>query len=61
MDANPIPLYLQKYIDCETEKEELLQFIHLVASPKRPDGTYNLCREALEQRAKELLNRLNEK
>lgn len=30
-------------------------FIELVATPKRPDGTYNYCREALEQKAKELL------
>lgn len=31
------------------------EFIELVAKPKRPDGTYNYCREALEQKAKELL------
>lgn len=31
------------------------EFIELVATPKRPDGTYNYCREALEQKAKELL------
>jgi hypothetical protein len=30
-------------------------FINLAATPKRPDGTYNYSREALEQKAKELL------
>lgn len=55
MNANPTPLYLQKYIECEDQQTKLLEFVHLVASPKRPDGTYNHCREALEQRANELL------
>ena len=30
-------------------------FIELVSNGKRPDGTYNYCREALEKLAKELL------
>ena len=36
---------------------ELIQFVRLAASPKRVDGTYNYCREALEAKAKELLKR----
>lgn len=34
---------------------KMREFIELVATPKRPDGAYNYCREALEQKAKELL------
>lgn len=34
---------------------EFENFVRLVANGKRSDGTYNLCREALEQKAKELL------
>ena len=34
---------------------EFEEFIRLIATPKRPDGTYNYCREALEKKAKELL------
>jgi hypothetical protein len=29
--------------------------LELIATPKRPDGTYNRCREACEQIAKEAL------
>jgi hypothetical protein len=29
--------------------------LHTIATPKRPDGTYNMCREACEQIAKEAL------
>lgn len=39
--------------------EKLLEFIRLVAADKRPDGTYNRCREALEISAKELLKSLD--
>lgn len=35
--------------------DKLRGFVELAASPRRPDGTYNYCREALEQKAKELL------
>jgi hypothetical protein len=54
--------YFQKYLDqlMKTNEltisvEELLAFVELAARPKRPDGTYNYCREALEQKAKEIL------
>lgn len=34
---------------------EALQFVQLAATPKRADGTYNYCREALEQKANEIV------
>lgn len=34
---------------------ELEIALQTIATPKRPDGTYNLCREACEQLAKEAL------
>lgn len=34
---------------------KLEEALRAIASPKRPDGTYNLCREACEQIAKEAL------
>jgi hypothetical protein len=37
---------------------DLLQFVELVATPKRPDGTYNYCREALELKAIEVLRNI---
>lgn len=37
---------------------ELLQFVELVATPMRPDGTFNYCREALQKRAVETLNKI---
>ena len=40
---------------------DLLQFVELVATPKRNDGTYNYCREVLEKRAKEVLESIRNK
>jgi hypothetical protein len=40
---------------------KLQTFVQLVATGKRPDGTYNYCREALEKKAKALLKELDEK
>lgn len=37
---------------------DLLQFVELVATPIRPDGTYNYCREALEKKAVEVLAKI---
>jgi len=37
---------------------DLLQFVELVATPARPDGTFNYCREALQQRAVETLAKI---
>ena len=41
----------------EDDRNELLNFVQLVATGMRPDGTYNYCREALEQKAKEILKK----
>jgi hypothetical protein len=43
----------------ESERNELLAFVRLVACGKRPDGTYNRCREALEIEAKKLIEKLD--
>ena len=40
---------------------DLLQFVELVATPKRRDGTYNCCREALEIKAKQVLEEIRKK
>jgi hypothetical protein len=37
---------------------DLVQFVELVATPKRPDGTFNYCREALQKRAIETLKKI---
>lgn len=36
---------------------DLEEALQMIATPKRPDGTYNLCREACEQLARETLNK----
>ena len=42
------------------EHEKLRSFVELVSNGKRPDGTYNYCREALEKKAKDLLEELKQ-
>jgi hypothetical protein len=42
------------------EYEKLRSFVALVANGKRPDGTYNYCREALEKKAKDLFEELKQ-
>jgi hypothetical protein len=42
------------------EYEKLRSFVELVANGKRPDGTYNYYREALEKKAKDLLEELKQ-
>jgi len=37
---------------------QLYSFVELVSNGPRPDGTYNYCREALQKKAKELLEEL---
>lgn len=59
MNANPPEYYLEKYIQSESQKEELMAFVRLVATGKRSDGTYNYCREALEQQANKLLQKID--
>ena len=36
----------------------LLDFVYLAAANVRSDGTYNNCREALEQKAKQVLDKI---
>jgi hypothetical protein len=55
MDVNSREYFYEKWIDERLRVQELENFINLVATGKRSDGTYNYCREALEQKAKELL------
>jgi hypothetical protein len=40
----------------KAEVERLRAALELIATPRRPDGTYNRCREACETLAKEALN-----
>jgi hypothetical protein len=49
---------LEIYHMLETMK--LREFVALVSNGKRPDGTYNYCREALEKKAQQLLQELKE-
>ena len=42
------------------EHEKLRSFVELAATGKRPDGTYNYCREALEKKAQQLLEELKQ-
>jgi hypothetical protein len=42
------------------EYEKLRNFVELVSNGKRPDGSYNYCREALEKKAQQLLQELQE-
>lgn len=50
---------MDENLETKIDLQELLSFVRLVATPKRSDGTYNYCREALEEQAKELLEKLN--
>jgi hypothetical protein len=58
MDTNFKSYFYEKWVNEHLRVLELENFIHLVANGKRSDGTYNYCREALEQRAKELLKQI---
>ena len=42
------------------EYGKLRSFVELAATGKRPDGTYNYCREALEKKAQQLLKELKQ-
>lgn len=39
----------------QSKQVEALAFVQLASTPKRADGTYNYCREALEQKANQIL------
>ena len=43
-----------------TEATKLREFVELASNGKRPDGTYNYCCEALEKKAKDLLQELKQ-
>lgn len=55
MEGNPKEYFYEKWIDERLRVQELEDFVRLVANGEQSDGIYNLCREALEQQAKELL------
>ena len=55
MKMNSKECFYEKWFGEYLKALELESFVRLVATGKRPDGTYNYCREALEQKAKELL------
>jgi hypothetical protein len=55
MKANPKERIYEKQLNQLLRIQTLENFVSLVATGKRPDGTYNYCREALERKAKELL------
>ncbi len=40
------------------EYEKLRSFVVLASNGPRPDGTYNLCREALQKRAEAILKEI---
>ena len=61
MEANPKEYFYEKWVDEHIKVLQLENFISLVAAGKRSDGTYNYCREALEQKAKELLEQPNQR
>jgi hypothetical protein len=42
------------------EVAKLREFVELVSNGKRPDGSYNYCREALEKKAQQLLQELKQ-
>ena len=41
------------------ENAWLLDFVYLAAASVRLDGTYNNCRKALEQKAKDVLDKIH--
>jgi len=56
--ANQPEYYFQKFLNEKLQKEKLKHFVELVATPERPDRTYNYCRAALQAKAVELLKTL---
>jgi len=65
-DSAPAALFIRadalpqgkRPLNTDTPYFEVLSLLQRVATSKRSDGTYNYCREALEEQARELLNRL---
>lgn len=48
----------ERPLSTDTPYFEVLNFLQLAATPKRADGTYNYSREALEVRARQILESL---
>jgi hypothetical protein len=48
--------WIDRANDAEAEVERLREVLERIAMPTRPDGTYNLSREACEQIARKALN-----
>jgi hypothetical protein len=48
----------QKIQELQDRAAKMESALRLIATPKRPDGTYNHCREACEQLAREALESL---
>jgi hypothetical protein len=48
-----------RYHDLLVRYNQLYSFVSMVSNGKRPDGTYNYCREALEKIAKQLVERID--
>lgn len=61
MNIDPEEYYYGRLAD-ETliRFQEFENFVRLVANGKRSDGTYNYCREALQQQAQALLKADND-
>lgn len=47
-------------VEAELKLATAVAALHLIAAPKRPDGTYNRSREACEQLAAKTLKELGE-
>ena len=48
----------QEHLRLVEERAIMIDFIYLAAASKRADGTYNNCREALQQKADRVLDKL---
>jgi len=48
----------EQLIDAQLDKGDCLSALQLIASPKRPDGTYNRNREACEKLADETIKKM---
>ena len=49
----------QEHLRLVEENALMIDFVYLSAASKRLDGTYNNCREALEKKAKLVLDKLS--
>lgn len=55
-DAERIKQLETKNVELRTKSDALAETLRLIACGKRPDGTYNRCRESCEQIAKDALD-----